>query len=148
MNLNIELPKINPPSANYKAYKIVNNTLYISGQTCRENGKIIFAGKVGEDLDIETAKKASRLCALNILAIAKDACQGNFNKIKSCIRLNVYVNSNPNFSEHAKIADGASDLMVEVFGNDGKPTRTSIGVCSLPSNSAIEIDAIFELIPN
>lgn len=145
MNLNIELPKINSPVANYKAYKIENNLLYISGQTCRKDGQVIHRGKVGVDLNIDTAKQAARLCGLNILANVKDALKGDFAKIKSCLRLNIYINCDAEFYDHAKVADGASDLMVEVFGEDGKHTRSSIGVYSLPSNSAIEIDAIFAL---
>lgn len=145
MNFNIELPKISSPVANYKAYKIINNLLYISGQTCRKDNQVIYQGKVGVDLNIDTAKQAARLCGLNILAQVHEACNGDFSKIISCIRLNVYINCNADFSDHAKVANGASDLMVEVFGEIGIPTRSTIGVNSLPSNSAIEIDAIFAL---
>ena len=146
MNFNIELPKINSPVANYKAYKVINNFLYVSGQTCRKDNKVIYQGKVGVDLNIETAKLATRLCGLNILAHVFEACGGDFSKIISCVRLNIYINCNADFKDHAEVANGASDLMVEVFGEIGMPTRSTIGVISLPSNSAIEIDAIFAII--
>ncbi len=145
MNLNIKLPTINSPVANYRAFKKIGNTLFIAGQTCRENGKMKFSGKVGKDLDIEQAKEAARLCGLNILSQVSEACDGDLSKVKSCVRLNVFVNCESNFADHAIVANGASDLMVEVFGENGKPTRTSVGVSSLPSNSAVEIDAIFEI---
>ncbi len=145
MNLDINLPSVNNPVANYKAFKKTGSLLFIAGQTCRENGKMKFTGKVGKDLNLEQAKEAARLCGLNILSQVKLACDGDLSKIKSCIRLNVFVNCESDFFDHALVANGASDLMVEVFGENGKPSRTSVGVSSLPSNSSIEIDAIFEI---
>ena len=144
MNLQIKLPNINNPVANYTAFKRVGDLLFVAGQTCRENGQMKFCGKVGKDLSLEQAKEASKLCALNILSQVKIACDEDLSKIKSCVRLNVFINCHHDFLDHAVVADGASDLMVEVFGENGKPTRTSVGISSLPSNSAIEIDAIFE----
>jgi len=143
MNLDIKLPNSNNPVANYRAFKKAGDLLFVSGQTCRENGKMKFSGKVGRDLNIDQAQEAARLCALNILSQVKMACDGDLSKVKACIRLNVFVNCDSDFLDHAVVADGASDLMVEVFGENGKPTRTSVGVLSLPSGSAVEIDAIF-----
>ena len=145
MNLEIKLPNINNPVANYIAFKKVGNLLFISGQTCRENGQMKFADKVGAVLSLDEGKAAARLCGLNILSQVKAACDGDLRKVKSCVRLNVFVNSNADFLDHAIVANGASDLMVEVFGESGKSTRTSVGVSSLPSNSSVEIDAIFEI---
>jgi len=145
MNFEISLPSINNPVANYIAYKKVGNLVFVSGQTCRENGAMKFVGRVGKDLNVEEGKLAARLCGLNILSQIKLACEGNLRQVKSCVRLNVFVSSAEDFFDHALIANGASDLMVEVFGEAGKPTRTSVGVYSLPSNSAVEIDAIFEI---
>lgn len=145
MNLEIELPKLNNPVANYISYKKVGSLIFISGQTCREEGAMKFCGKVGKDLTIEEAKTAARLCGLNVLSQLKLSCDNDFKKVKSCIRLNVFVNSSDTFQDHSTVANGASDLMVEVFGESGKSTRTSVGVHTLPSNSAIEIDAIFEI---
>jgi len=146
MNLEIALPNINNPVANYIAYKQVGNLVFISGQTCRENGTMKFTGLVGKDLASDEGKMAARLCGLNILSQIKLACDGDLRKVKSCIRLNVFVSSAEDFFDHALIADGASELMAEVFGDVGKPTRTSVGVYNLPSNSAVEIDAIFEIL--
>jgi len=146
MNLDIQLPMINNPVANYIAFKKVGDLLFISGQTCRENGYMKFTGKVGKDLTLEQAQDAAKLCALNILSQVKMACDGDLSKIKSCVRLTVFVNCDHDFGDHALVANGASDLMVAVFGANGRPTRTAVGVSSLPSNSAVEIDGIFEFV--
>jgi enamine deaminase RidA (YjgF/YER057c/UK114 family) len=141
----IKLPIANNQAGNYQAFKKIGNLLFIAGQTCREDDKMKFTGKVGQDLDLEKSKEASKLCALNILSQVKIACDGDLSKIKSCIRLNIFINCNNDFIDHVKVANEASNLMIEVFGENGKHTRTSVGVCSLPSDSAVEIDAIFEI---
>ncbi len=146
MNLKIELPQISNPIANYVAYKKVDNLLYVSGQVCKKDGIMLFSGKIGKDLTLDEGKKAARLCGFNILAQVKDACGGDLSRVKSCVRLNVFVNSAESFYDYASVANGASDLMSEVFGEDiGKPTRIALGVYGLPSNSAVEIDAIFAI---
>lgn len=145
MNLNIKLPNINNPIANYMAFKRIGNLIFVSGQTCRENGQMKFVGKVGKDLDLKEAKEAAKLCALNILSQVKLACEGDLSKVKSCIKLNIFINCCDDFFDHAAVANGASDLMIEVFGENGKSARTSVGVLNLPSNSSVEVDAVFEI---
>ncbi|MGC1182857.1 RidA family protein [Legionella sp.] len=144
-SLGIRLPENNPPAANYQPFIKTGNLVFISGQTCKWNGILQYKGKVGKDYNLEEGKQAAHLCALNLLLQIKNACDGCLDKIKQCIRLNVYINTTDDFEDHAKIADGASDLIVHLFGERGKHVRTSLGSNSLPSQSTVEIDGIFEI---
>lgn len=144
-SLDIEIPPNLSPAANYVPYKIVGNLLYISGQTAKLNGKLMFEGKAGDTHCTNDAYNAARLCGLNIISQLSHALDGSLDRIKSCVRLNVYINSVSDFADYAKVANGASDLMVEIFGNKGHHTRTAVGSSNLPSNSLVEIDAIFEV---
>lgn len=143
--LNIEIPESNPPAANYIPYKVVNNLVHISGQIAIANGEIKFKGKVGRDLDLEQGQEAAKVCAINVLSQLKQACDGDLNRVKSCVRLGVYVNSTEDFTKQPLVANGASDLMVEIFGEKGQHTRAAIGCPSLPRDTAVEVDAIFEI---
>ncbi len=143
--LNIELPGVNNPAANYVPYVQVGNIVFTAGQTCKWNGVLQYTGKVGKEYTIEEAQKAARLCGLNILLQIKTACNGDLEKVKRCVKINVFVNSTDDFTAHATVANGVSDLMVEVFGEKGKHVRTSSSSNSLPSNTTIEVDAIFEV---
>ena len=143
--LNIKLPVAKPPVGNYVATKIVNNLLYISGQiSIDENGELI-KGKVGLDLNAEEAYKAAERCGLSIIAQAKEACNGDLSKIKSCIKLTGFVNSSDEFTEQPKVINGTSDLIAKVFGAAGKHTRAAVSTNSLPLGVAVEVDAIFEI---
>lgn len=143
--LGIELPGVNNPAANYVPYVQVGNVVFTAGQTCKWNGVLQYAGKVGKDYTVEEGQKAARLCGLNILLQIKTACGGDLEKVKRCLRINVFVNSTDDFVDHAKVANGISDLMVEVFGEKGKHVRTSSSSNALPGNTAVEVDAIFEV---
>lgn len=143
--LGIKLPEINPPAANYIPYVQVDKLVFIAGQTCKWNGVLQYAGKIGKEYSVEEGQEAARLCGLNILLQIKNACNGNLDKVKQCVRLNIFVNSTDDFLEHAKIANGVSDLFVQVFGEKGKHVRTSLSSNSLPSDTAVEVDAIFEV---
>lgn len=144
--LGIELPSENPPAANYMTYLKTGNLVFIAGQTAKWNGKLQYSGKVGKDYSLKEAQEAARLCGLNILLQIKNACNGDLEKIVQCVRLGVFVNSTDDFSEQAKVADGVSNLMVEVFGEKGRHVRTTVSSNSLPSKTAIEVDAIFEVL--
>lgn len=144
-SLGISLPEANPPAANYLPYIKTGNLIYIAGQTCKYNGVLQYVGKVGKEFNVEEGQQAARLCALNIVLQIKNACGGCLEKVKRCLRLNVFINATDDFTEHATIADGASNLMVDIFGEQGKHVRTSLGTNSLPSQTTIEIDAIFEV---
>ena len=143
--LNIDLPKAPDPVGSYVATKITGKLLYISGQiSMNENGELI-KGKLGKELNTEAGYNAAKRCALNIIAQAKKACANDLSKIKSCIKLTGFVNSTDEFIEQPKVINGASDLIVSVFGDYGMHTRAAISTNSLPLGVAVEVDAIFEL---
>ena len=144
-DLGIYLPEAKAPVGNYVASKIVGKFLYISGQiSIDEKGKLI-KGKVGKDLDTDQAYLAAKRCGLSIIAQAKNACNGDLSKIKSCIKLTGFVNSVDMFTDQPKVINGASDLMVDVFGNNGMHTRAAVSVNSLPLGVSVEVEAVFEL---
>ena len=144
--LNIDLPKAADPVGSYVATKITGKLLYISGQiSMNENGELI-KGKLGKELNTEAGYNAAKRCALNIIAQAKKACSNDLSKIKSCIKLSGFVNSTDEFIDQPKVINGASDLIVSVFGSYGMHTRAAVSTNSLPLGVAVEVDAIFELI--
>ncbi len=143
LGINIQAPLA--PVANYVGFVKTDNQVVVSGQLPIENGELKFVGKVGSQISIEDAKKAARLCAINLIAQVKAACDGNLDRVLRCVKLGVFVNGEPNFTDHPVVANGASDLMVEVFGDAGKHARAAVGSGSLPRGVAVEIDAIFEI---
>ena len=143
--LNIKLPEPKAPVGNYVATKIVDKTLYISGQISIDEKGELIKGKVGKDLDTDKAYLAAKRCGLSIISQAKNACNGDLSKIKSCIKLTGFVNSTDTFTEQPKVINGASDLMASIFGKEGIHTRAAVSTNSLPLGVAVEIDAIFEL---
>ena len=143
--LGIEIPDGPAPVGAYVAFKSVGKFLYISGQISLDsNGKLI-KGKVGKDIDLKKGQEAAKFCAINIIAQAKKACNGDLEKISSCIKLTGFVNSTDEFTDQPKVLNGASELITNVFGESGKHTRAAISVNSLPLGVSVEIDAIFEL---
>ena len=143
--LNIILPDAPDPVGSYVAAKISGKTLYISGQISIDEKGELIKGKLGKELNLDQGYEAAKRCALNIIAQAKKACNNDFSKIKSCIKLTGYVNSTENFTDQPKIINGASDLISSVFGEIGKHTRAAVSTNSLPLGVAVEVDAIFEL---
>ena len=144
-DLNINLPEAKAPVGNYVATKIVGKLLYISGQISIDEKGELIKGKVGKELDTEQAYQAAKRCGLSIVSQAKNACEGDLSKIKSCIKLTGFVNSIDNFNDQPKVINGASDLMVSIFGEAGMHTRAAVSTNSLPLGVAVEVDAIFEL---
>ena len=143
--LKINLPKAADPVGSYVATKISGKLLFISGQiSMDENGQLI-KGKLGKDLNTEAGYNAAKRCALSIVAQAKKACGNDLSKIKSCIKLTGFVNSTDDFTEQPKVINGASDLIVSIFGDAGMHTRAAVSVNSLPLGVSVEVDAIFEL---
>jgi enamine deaminase RidA (YjgF/YER057c/UK114 family) len=142
---NIKLPNAPDPVGSYLASKISGNLLFISGQiSMDENGNLI-KGKLGNDLSTVDGYKAAERCALSIVAQANKILKNDLNKIKSCIKLVGFVNSNENYTEQPKVINGASDTIVKIFGEKGMHTRAAVSVNSLPLGVAVEVDAIFEL---
>ena len=143
--LKIELPEAKAPVGNYVATKISGKMLFISGQiSIDENGQLI-KGKVGKDLDTESGYNAAKRCALSIISQVKKACNDDLSKIKSCIKLTGFVNSTDDFTEQPKVINGASDVIVSVFGDAGMHTRAAVSTNSLPLGVSVEVDAIFQL---
>ena len=143
--LDIILPQAKPPVGSYVATKITGNLLFISGQiSVDENGKLI-KGKVGKDLSVDEGYNAAKRCGLSIVAQAKEACNGDLSKIKSCIKLTGFVNSTDDFTDQPKVINGASDLIASIFDKAGMHTRAAISTNSLPLGVSVEVDAIFEL---
>ena len=139
--IGIELPEAAAPVANYIGYVVSGNHVYISGQVTVEGGVFKHIGKLGQDIDIEEGARAARLCAINILSQLKAACGGDLDRVVRCVKLN----ATSDFTDHPKVINGASDLMVEVFGDKGRHARFAMGAGSLPLGIAVEIDALFEI---
>ena len=143
--LKIELPQAKPPVGSYVATKIIGNLLFISGQiSIDENGKLI-KGKIGKDLSADDGYNAAKRCGLSIVSQAKEACNGDLSKIKSCVKLTGFVNSTDDFTDQPKVINGASDLIASIFDKAGMHTRAAISTNSLPLGVSVEVDAIFEL---
>ncbi len=144
-SLGIELPTPAAPVANYVGFVKSGNVIFVSGQLPLEAGKLQFIGKVGSEISADDAKRAARLCAINLLAQVKQACDGDLERVVRCVKLGIFVNGDANFKDHPAVANGASDLMVEVLGDAGKHARAAVGSGSLPFGVAVEVDAIFEI---
>jgi enamine deaminase RidA (YjgF/YER057c/UK114 family) len=144
IELGIELPKPNAPVANYVPFVRVGELLHISGQVSLDaTGGI--RGVVGEDVDLETAVRAARLCGLSLLAQMRAACDGDLNRVVRIVKLGGFVQAGPDFFEIPKVVNGCSDLMVDVFGDAGRHARSAVGVYRLPMNFAVEVDAVVAL---
>ena len=143
--LEINLPEARDPVGSYVASKIIGKMLFISGQiSISANGELI-KGKIGKELTAEEGYQAAKRCGLSIISQVKKACDDDLSKIKSCVRLTGFVNSIENFIEQPKVINGASDLIVAVFGEAGMHTRAAVSASSLPLGVSVEVDAIFEL---
>jgi enamine deaminase RidA (YjgF/YER057c/UK114 family) len=141
----ITLPPSVLPPANYVPYVVSGKMVFISGQLPMEGGKAQGIGKLGANISLEEGQKIARICGINILSHLKAACGGNLDKVKRCIRLGVFVNSTPEFTDQPKVANGVSDFIVEVMGEAGKHSRFAVGVAQLPLGVAVEVDGTFEI---
>ena len=144
-NLGLKIPELPKALANYVPYKIVGKTMYISGQAPVKNGELIYKGKVGSDISVEDGIEAARLCVINIIAAVKTGLEGDWNKLDSFVKLTGYVNCQDTFTDQPKIINGASDMLVEIFGDQGRHARVAVGSNALPLGIAVEIDAIVQL---
>ncbi len=143
--LNLTLPEVAPPAANYVPYVISGSQLFIAGQIPFLNGQKLHIGRLGETFDVTQGQEAAKACALNILAQVKAAVGGDWSRVVRCVKLGVFVNSTPAFDQQPAVANGASDLMVAALGEAGKHARAAVGVSVLPFGVAVEIDAVFEI---
>jgi enamine deaminase RidA (YjgF/YER057c/UK114 family) len=143
--LGVVIPEAVAPVANYVPYVVTGSILYISGQLPMEGGKVAVTGHVGRDVDVATAQRAAQLCAINILAQAKAALGGDLGRIRRLVKINGFVASTPDFTEHHLVINGASNFFANVLGEPGKHARAAVGMAALPFNAAVEIDAILEI---
>lgn len=143
--LGITLPSPPAPVASYVPFVVSGNLVFVSGQVTLASDGLRYVGIVGKDLTLDDGKAAARLCAINVLAQVKAACGGDLDRVKRCVKLTVFVNAVPGFAQHPEVANGASDLIVEVFGNAGRHSRAAVGAGSLPRNVACEVEAVFEI---
>lgn len=142
--LGLTLPDAPAPAANYVPFVQTGNQLFISGQISA-NAEGLICGKLGADLDTAAGAEAAKTCALSLLAQARAALGGDWDKLGRLVKLVGFVNSTPEFTEQPKVVNGASDLMVEVLGDAGRHARSAVSAASLPMGVAVEIEAIFEV---
>tara|TARA_B110000438_G_C15799012_1_gene644224 strand:- start:1929 stop:2393 length:465 start_codon:yes stop_codon:yes gene_type:complete len=131
--------------ANYVPFQVVDNLVYVSGQAPIQNGKIIYTGRVGDDISEEDGILAAEICCLNIIAALSKSIDGNWDKLDHFVKLGGFVNCKDNYVNQPKIINGASDLLVSIFGEQGKHTRFAVGSNSLPMNISVEIEAIIKI---
>ncbi len=144
-NLGLNIPDLPKALANYVPYKLIGKTIYISGQAPVQNGELIYKGKVGSDISIEEGIEAAKLCVINIIAALKTGLEGDWDKLDCFVKLTGFVNCKDNFTDQPKIINGASDMLVEIFGDQGRHARVAVGSNALPLGIAVEIDAIVQL---
>tara|TARA_Y100000590_G_scaffold446490_1_gene580281 strand:+ start:417 stop:881 length:465 start_codon:yes stop_codon:yes gene_type:complete len=144
-DLGLVIPELPTAVANYVPYKIVENLVYVSGQAPSKNGKIIYTGKVGEKITDEEGILAAELCCLNIIAALKKSINDDWEKLDTFVKLGGFVNCNPNYTNQPIIINGASDILVKIFGDKGRHARFAVGSNSLPLDISVEIEAIIKI---
>ena len=142
--LGVTLPDAPAPAANYVPFVVAGDLVHVSGQIAADADGMI-KGKLGDDMTAEEGAAAAKTCAISLLAQLKSACGGDIDRLVRVVKLVGFVNSTPDFGDQPKVINGFSDLMVEVFGEKGKHARSAVGMGSLPSNIALEIEVIVEL---
>ncbi|WP_022728335.1 RidA family protein [Fodinicurvata sediminis] len=144
-DLGIEIATPAAPVANYVGFVTTGNLVFVSGQLPLKEGKLQYEGRLGESVSLEEGQAAARLCAVNIIAQLKAACDGDLDRVKRIVRLGGFVNSVPGYKDQPKVINGASDLMAEVFAEAGTHCRAAVSAGALPLDAAVEIDAIAEI---
>jgi enamine deaminase RidA (YjgF/YER057c/UK114 family) len=143
--LGITLPKPAKPVANYVGWVKTGNLIFTSGQIPFDDGKIVNAGILGGDVDKDRGKAAARQAAINVIAQLREACGGDLSRVRQVVKLTGFVACTPAFLDHPFVVNGASDLMVEVFGDAGRHARSAVGMSSLPLNACVEVEAVVEI---
>lgn len=142
-DLGLSLPTPAAPAANYVPWRRTGGQILVAGQLPIDAGRVAVTGRLGDDVALEDGQRAAKLCALNILAQVRAACDGTLPDGLACLRLGAFVACTPAFTDHPKVVNGASDLLVAVLGEAGRHARFAVGVASLPLGAAVEIDATF-----
>lgn len=143
--LGIDLPEASTPVANYVGFVQTGNLVFVSGQVTLKDGSPQYIGKLGDSISLEDGQAAARLCAINIIAQVKAACGGDLDRVQRVVKLGGFVNSTPDFTDQPKVVNGASDLMVEVFGDKGRHARAAVSAGSLPLGVSVEVEAVVEI---
>ena len=144
-SLGLNLPAASTPVANYVPYVRAGNLVFVSGQLPLQDGAVKYVGLVGAEVSPEEAYQAAKLCGLNLIAQAKAACAGDLDRVTRVVKLTGFVAAGPQFTDQPKVVNGASDLMVQVFGDAGRHCRAAVGAPSLPRGACVEVEAIFEV---
>jgi len=144
-DMGIELPRPPAPLAAYVGYVTHGDLVFVSGQLPLEDGKPAHMGLLGRDVSVEDAAAAAKICAVNLLAQVKKACDGDLERIVQCVRLGGFVASTPDFTDHPKVINGASEFMGEVLGERGAHARAAVGVSALPLNACVEVEGTFAI---
>ena len=143
--LGLELPTAMAPIANYVPYVMTGSLVVVSGQLPAADGKVAVVGKLGEGVSVEEGQRGARLSMLNVLTHLRAACGGDLGRVRRVVRLGGFIACRPDFTQHALVMNGASDLAVAIFGDAGKHARSTIGVPSLPADAAVEVEGMFEV---
>jgi enamine deaminase RidA (YjgF/YER057c/UK114 family) len=141
--LGLSLPNVPTPIANFVPFRRDKDRIYLAGQICEWNGVVKYRGKLGVEHGLADGQEAARICALNLLAALRQACEGSLDRVTSCLRVGGFVNCAPDYMEVPQVINGASNVIHALFGEQGLHARTAIGVASLPQGAAVEVDAIF-----
>lgn len=144
--LGILLPSQAVPAGAYVPYVVAGDLVFISGQLPILDGTVKYTGRIGAELTIQQGYDAARLCGLNLLAHARDVCAGDWGRLKKVVKLGGFVQCAPHFTDQPKVLNGASELMMEVFGEVGRHARMAVGVAALPLGAAVEIDGVFQIV--
>lgn len=143
--LGIDIPTPASPVANYVGFVVTGNLVFVSGQLPLKDGQLQYEGRLGESVSLEDGQAAARLCAINVIAQLKAACEGDLDRVKRIVRLGGFVNSVAGYKDQPKVINGASDLMAEVFADAGRHCRAAVSAGALPLDAAVEVDAIAEI---
>ena len=143
--LGLEIAAPAAPVANYVGYVKTGNLVFVSGQVTIKDGQLQYQGKLGAEVSLEDGQAAARLCAINVIAQLKAACDGDLDRVQRIVKLGGFVNSTPEFADQPKVINGASDLMVEVFGDKGRHARAAVSAGALPMQVAVEVDCVAEI---
>lgn len=144
-NLGLHLPKPAAAVASYVPFVVTQGFVFVSGQVTVWEGELRYLGRLGDNLSLEDGYNAARLCGLNLLAQVREACGGDLDRVRRVVKLGGFVASSPEFNEHPKVVNGASDLMLDVFGEAGRHARFAVGAPSLPLGVSVEVDGVFEI---
>lgn len=142
--LSVELSKASAPAGNYAPWVRTGDLVFVSGQVSRDKDGLM-TGRLGDGASLEHGQAAARACAVSLLSVLKEACDGDLDRVQRVVKLTGFVFASPGFTEHPKVINGASDLMADVFGEAGRHARAAVGCASLPFNVSVEVEGVFQI---